>query len=118
MATDWLQGQINLLLEGAAEAISRYDWADVRQKAQAVLALDPENSDGIGLLAAADRAQGGAVAALTGPVSQPPAIAPPLRPGRPSPPPSPMADTRFSGFLVKAARRWFIWPTTLCWTGK
>ena len=50
MATEWLKGQIDLLLQGAAEAISRYDWEAVRQSAQAVLALDPDNSDGLGLL--------------------------------------------------------------------
>jgi len=59
MATEWLQDQINRLLEGAADAISRYDWETVRQSAEAVLALDPDNHDGLGLLAAAQRALGG-----------------------------------------------------------
>ncbi len=51
MATDFVQRQINRLLEQAGEAIVQLDWRVVNQRAQAVLALDPENADGLALLA-------------------------------------------------------------------
>ncbi len=58
VASEFVQRQINRLLEEAGEAISQLDWQVVNQRAQAVLALEPENVDGIALLAAAERALG------------------------------------------------------------
>ena len=49
VATDFVQRQINRLLEQAGEAIVQLDWQVVNQRAQAVLALDPENADGLAL---------------------------------------------------------------------
>ena len=66
METEWMQRQIDLLLQRAAEAISKYDWEVVRQSAQAVLALDPDHGDGLGLLGAAERALGSAATSTTG----------------------------------------------------
>ena len=59
MATEWIQNQISRLLEEAARGVSKLDWELVRDRAQAALALDPENADGLALLAAAERALGG-----------------------------------------------------------
>ena len=56
MASDRIQRRIESLLDEADEAISRYDWDAVRQAANAVLAIDPENNDGRTFLAAAERA--------------------------------------------------------------
>ena len=52
MASERFQRRIERLLDEADEAIARYDWEAVRQAAQAVLAIDPENSDGVTFLAA------------------------------------------------------------------
>ena len=58
MTSERIQRQIDRLLDEAEEGISRFDWESVRQCAQAVLALDPGNSDGAAMLAAANRALG------------------------------------------------------------
>ena len=46
------------LLDEADQAIARYDWEAVLQAAQAVLAIDPENGDGLAFLATVERALG------------------------------------------------------------
>ena len=56
MASERTQRQIDRLLDQAEEAITSEDWYTVASRARAVLALDPENSDGLNYLAAADRA--------------------------------------------------------------
>ena len=53
MASERFQRRIERLLDEADEAIARYDWEAVRQAAQAVLAIDPDNSDGQTFLATA-----------------------------------------------------------------
>ena len=55
MANDRVQRRIDRLLDQVEEAIDQLDWEEVRQRAQAVLRLDPENSDAIAYLAAAER---------------------------------------------------------------
>ncbi len=55
MTSQWLDQQIKKLLDEAGEAISHDDWETVRQRAQAILRLDPKNNDGQALLAAAGR---------------------------------------------------------------
>ena len=75
MASDWIQGQINRLLEEAGAAISQLDWETVQQRAQAILALDPDNADGKGLSAAAERGLGGSGTPRTGQKSQPSGVA-------------------------------------------
>ncbi len=42
MASERLQRQIDRLLDEAEEAITRFDWDALFQRAQAVLAMDPE----------------------------------------------------------------------------
>ena len=71
MATERIQRRIDRLLDEADEAVSRSDWALVRDRAQNVLAFDPENSDALAFLAAAERALG------DHPTSPPPKSAPP-----------------------------------------
>ena len=58
MASERFQRRIESLLDEADEAIARYDWEAVRQAALAVLAIDPENSDGLTFLATVERALG------------------------------------------------------------
>ncbi len=53
MATERLQRRIERLLDEAEEAVSELNWAVVRDRAQAVLGLDPDNEDGLALRAAA-----------------------------------------------------------------
>ena len=64
MARERTQRRIDSLLDEAEEAISQLDWQVVQSRAQAVIALDPANSDAINYLAAAGRA-------LSGSISQP-----------------------------------------------
>ncbi len=60
MASERLQRQIDRLLDEGEEAIIGYDWDALRQRAQAVLAMDPENRDALAFLETADRALGSA----------------------------------------------------------
>ena len=56
MASERLKRQIDGLLDEVEEAVSQLDWLVVRDRTQAVLALDPENVDAATSLAAAERA--------------------------------------------------------------
>jgi len=56
MATERLRRRIEQLLDEAEEAISQHNWEVVRGHAHSVLALDPENPDGLALVEAAKRA--------------------------------------------------------------
>src|SRR5438128_1920420 len=58
-----IQRQVDRLLDEAEAAIGRSDWAVVRDRAQNVLALDPDNADATALAAAADRALAGRASA-------------------------------------------------------
>jgi len=58
MASERFQRRIERLLDEADEAIARYGWEAVRQAAQAVLAIDPDYSDGLTFLAIVERALG------------------------------------------------------------
>ncbi len=66
MASDRVQRQIDSLLDEAEAAIKELDWRVVHDRAEAVLAIDPENPDGLTYLATAERAMGGAAPAQTG----------------------------------------------------
>ncbi len=55
MTSERIQGRINRLLDEAEEAADQLDWESVRQKAQGILAFDPENADAKAFLAAAER---------------------------------------------------------------
>ena len=85
MASERAQRQIDRLLDEAEYAVSQLDWDIVRGRAQAVLAFDPENSDGLAFLAVAERAQGNSPLSSTQP----------LKPPRAAPEPSSFADGRY-----------------------
>ena len=55
MASERIQRRIEQLLDEADEAVARSDWAVVRDRAQNVLRLDPDNADAVAFLAAAER---------------------------------------------------------------
>ena len=55
MASERVQRQIDRLLDEAEEAITSQEWATVGDRARSVLRLDPENSDALSYLAAANR---------------------------------------------------------------
>ena len=50
MPSEFIQRQIDRLLEQASEALQRFDWPMVRQGAEAVLGLDGANLDALALL--------------------------------------------------------------------
>ena len=58
MASKRIQRRIETLLDEADEAVANSDWAVVRDRAQNVLRLDPDNQDALSYLAAADRDTG------------------------------------------------------------
>ena len=58
MPSERILRQIDRLLDEADAAISKFDWEEVRRCAQAVLALDPANADGVAVLSASNRALG------------------------------------------------------------
>ena len=55
MASERVLRNIERILDEVDQAVSLDDWATVRQCAERVLALDPDNSDGLAFLAAAER---------------------------------------------------------------
>lgn len=57
MASDRLKRHIDRLLDEADEAIIARNWEAVRERAQDILAIDPENSDGLAILGTAERAR-------------------------------------------------------------
>ena len=58
MASERVQRQIERLLDEAEEASAERNWEVVRDRAQHVLTFDPNNPDGLALLAVAERALG------------------------------------------------------------
>ena len=73
MASERTQRQIGRFLDEAEEAAAVSDWARVRDRAQNVLAFDPENVDGVAFVTAADRALGGSTSpAPASPDNSPP----------------------------------------------
>ena len=55
MASERAQRHIDHLLDEAEEAITSQDWNTVGDRARSILRLDPESSDALAYLAAADR---------------------------------------------------------------
>ena len=55
MASVRIQRRIDFLLDEADEAVSRFDWEAVRERAQAVLAFDSDNGEALAFLEAAQR---------------------------------------------------------------
>jgi len=64
-------GELSAFLTRPDEAISRYDRGVLREIAQAILRLDPENSDAIDYLAAAERDSGSSQPAEASPAPRP-----------------------------------------------
>ena len=56
MASERVQRTIEGLLDEAEQAVGKSDWDLVRDRAQNVLAFDPDNQDAVYFLAAANRA--------------------------------------------------------------
>jgi hypothetical protein len=56
MVSQRIQRQIDRLLDEAGEAVRRSDWVVAVDRAQNVLAFDPENPDALAYVTAADRA--------------------------------------------------------------
>ena len=80
MASERGKRRIERLLDEADEAVSRLDWETVRDRAQAALVFDPENSEALELLSGAERAL---TASDTAPRAEPassPPIATPTQP--------------------------------------
>ena len=80
MASERVQRRIDRLLDQIEEAVDQLDWSTVRDRAQAVLALDRENPDALTFLEAAEFALGNSS-------GLPPMRSPtPEQPAIPSPP--------------------------------
>ncbi|MSQ15569.1 MAG: hypothetical protein EXR50_06880, partial [Dehalococcoidia bacterium] len=58
MTSERAQRRIERFLDEADEAMSQSDWTAVKDRARNVLALDPENPDGLTYMAAAERVLG------------------------------------------------------------
>ncbi len=101
MPSDFIQRQIDRLLNEAEAALGRLDWDGVRAQANAVLALDPESADARALLDAAVRAGAGTTSAAQ---SQPAAVS--VAPSAP-PLPTSFASGRYNvrSFLGEGAKK-------------
>ena len=53
MATERIQRQVDRLLDEAEEALAQRNWEAVRERAQDAVAIDQDNSEAQGFLAAA-----------------------------------------------------------------
>ena len=56
MTNEWVQQQIDSLLQEASKALAEADWDTVRRHATTILALEPENTNAKLLSDAAERA--------------------------------------------------------------
>ena len=65
MASDRIQRHIDRLLDEVDEAMARLDWAQVRERSQAVLALDRDNQDALTFLEAAEFALQSSIASTS-----------------------------------------------------
>ncbi|MSQ15808.1 MAG: serine/threonine protein kinase, partial [Dehalococcoidia bacterium] len=83
MPSEFIQRQIDKLLEQASEALTRFDWETLRQSAGAILKFDPENSDAKALLTVAEESLGSAAPPST--VSPPEDTTPTQKPARTQP---------------------------------
>jgi hypothetical protein len=53
MATERIQRQVDRLLDEAEEALAQWNWEAVRERAKDAVAIDQDNSEAQGFLAAA-----------------------------------------------------------------
>ena len=95
MASERVQRRIDRLLDQVEEAVDQLDWATVGSRAQAVLALDPDNADAVNFLASAERALGSV--ASPSEAEKPPALPSISSPATSSPAldPTSFADGRY-----------------------
>ena len=77
MASERVQRQIDRLLDEAEAAIVEHSWTVARDRAQSVLAIDPENSDALTYVAAAERGFGSSSPSADSPSTVPPSPASP-----------------------------------------
>jgi class 3 adenylate cyclase len=101
MPSERVQRQVDGLLDEAEAAVRALDWTTVRNRVEAVLALDPENGDARTLLAAADRAGAGAPSTA---LSQPAAV-PEARPAQPLPTSFASGRYHVRSFLGEGAKK-------------
>lgn len=97
------------LHDQAEEVLVQRNWNLVRKSAQDVQRLDPENTDGLAVIAAAERYVVNIPTPVT-PASQPGAASVAPEPDRPHPLPSPSVATRCGVSWAQAARSKFTWP--------
>ena len=88
MLSERVRRQVERLLDEAEEAVARLDWETVRDRARAVVAFDPENSDALAFMAAAERGLGDEAPPERAP-------GPAVSPTSPSPAPTSFADGRY-----------------------
>jgi len=102
MPSEFIQRQIDGLLEEAAAALRRREWSRVHDLAEDVLALDPANADARSLLDAAARSESGMQSAA----SSQPAATPEAPPSAP-PLPTAFAGGRYQvrSFLGEGAKK-------------
>ena len=97
MASERLSRHIERLLDEADEALTQRRWDVVQERAQDILSIDPENSEGVAFLAAAERALSSSVAATEGsPLARSSAT--------PSAPHSPVQPTSFANGRYEVKR--------------
>ena len=83
MASQRIQRQIDRLLDEAEEAVAQRDWAILRERAEHILTHDPQNTDALAFLGAAERGleAGPTTQAEPGPqLSQPETVSTPEQP--------------------------------------
>jgi len=76
MASERIQRQIDHLLDEAEAAINDRSWNLARDHAQSVLAIDPNNTDALTYIAAADRALGNSSPSPDSPSPSTPPLSP------------------------------------------
>ncbi|MFB3120389.1 MAG: hypothetical protein ACE1Y2_07665, partial [Stenotrophomonas maltophilia] len=92
MASERIQGHIDRLLGEVDEAMMQLNWEQVRDRSQAVLALDPNNQDALTFLAAAERALGGSTPSTA---NDPTTPTPPATPAKTPDHPTSFANGRY-----------------------
>ena len=84
MAGDRIQRRIDRLLDQAEEAADEPNWQRVRELSQNILAFDPENTDALGFLAAADRSLPESASTPNSQSTSIPTISTPTTPSQPT----------------------------------
>src|SRR5205809_1039236 len=100
MPSERIQRRIDSLLDEADEAVRRLDWPVVRERALAVLAMDPDNDDARFYLTTADRGQGASSASASSTSASAPASASVVQPAPVQTTPVSFADGRYAVLSV------------------